>query len=77
MQQYNRLMAYYLTVTAHPVVIIFNFIDLMVKETWDNTYEMEQAMSCYEILGGDLLTAGDCSSLDIVLCTNERLSFRI
>lgn len=61
----------YFTVTCHPIVLIFNWIDLIIKKTYISQNEINELMYTNEILGGDMITSDPDHELNIILQTNE------
>ena len=82
-QSYGYSYTYYLgeepyqKIYCHPVVLAFNFIDIMISQKWKSSQQNEDQRICNEIFGGDILTSGVYAVLNIVLLDQSTISFDI
>lgn len=65
----------YLHIRCNPILIVFNFIDLMILKKYETQFEIESVMSCSERLGADILTSKEYDVVKVILPNNKVKSF--
>ena len=72
---YSAFEGKYINKQCHPIVNVFNFVDLLISKSFDTYNQILNEMYSHERLGGDLLTCGDYNVLRIKLLNNEIVSY--
>lgn len=65
----------YKRILCDPIVLLFNFEDLLFSHKYNSFLEIEMAMNRNEILGGDLLTSGVFDFLEVKLLNGQSILY--